>query len=113
MTVCHLEFHGWGVSYSYRPIQRITRSFQNACTRAGLTDFTFHDLRHTFNTNMRKAGVDQSVIMKMTEHRTAAMFERYNTIDKHDAIDAMARLDGFLSAPKSPESPDIVQTGEK
>jgi len=60
---------------------------------------------------MRKARVDQTVIMKLTGHKTLAMFTRYNTVDQDDAVDGMKRLDSFLSAQKSSESSDDVQTG--
>ena len=33
-------------------------------------------LRHSFNTRMRKAGVAESVIMKITGHSTREMFDR-------------------------------------
>jgi integrase len=56
----------------------------------------FHDLRHTCNTNMRKAGVAPSVIMKMTGHKTAAMFHRYNTVDMQDAQEAYLKLKEHL-----------------
>ncbi len=52
-------------------------------------------LRHTFNTNMRKAGVERSVIMKITGHKTMSMFERYNTVDRDDAHKAIKRLDDY------------------
>jgi hypothetical protein len=45
---------------------------------------------------MRKAGVDHSVIMKMTGHKTAAMFHRYNTVDVQDAREAYFRLEKYL-----------------
>ena len=45
---------------------------------------------------MRKAGVDRSVIMKITGHKTTVMFERYNTVDAEDARCAMNRFDGYL-----------------
>jgi integrase len=32
------------------------------------------DLRHTFNSNMLKAGVEQAIIMKLTGHKTVSMF---------------------------------------
>jgi integrase len=64
-----------------------------------IEDFRFHDLRHTFNTNMRKAGVDRSVIMKITGHNTMSMFERYNTVDGNDAVEAGRRLDEFIMPP--------------
>jgi len=56
-----------------------------------LKDFRIHDLRHTFNTNMRKAGVDRSVIMKITGHKTLSIFEGYNTIDAEDARSALVK----------------------
>ena len=45
---------------------------------------------------MRKAGVDRSVIMKITGHKTTAMFDRYNTVDSEDARFAMDRYEGFI-----------------
>jgi len=83
--------------YQGKPIKRIYHSFRSGCVAAELKDFRFHDLRHTFNTNMRKAGVDRSVIMKITGHKTMSMFERYNTVDSDDALTALRKLDEFLS----------------
>ena len=45
---------------------------------------------------MRKAGVDQSVIMKITGHKTPSMFQRYNTVDLADAKEAYQKLEGLL-----------------
>jgi integrase len=89
--------HNQVFTYRGRPIKGIRTAFLKACRKVGIEDFRFHDLRHTFNTNMRKAGVDQSVIMKLTGHKTAAMFHRYNTVDAADAKEAYRKLDGFLS----------------
>jgi integrase len=83
-------------TYRGQPIGVIRTSFNEACAKAGVKDFRVHDLRHTFNTNMRKAGVDRSVIMKITGHKTTAMFDRYNTVDSEDARTAMDRYEGFL-----------------
>ena len=89
--------HNRVFTYKGRPIMGIRTAFLKACRRAGIENFRFHDLRHTFNTNMRKAGVDQSVIMKLTGHKTAAMFHRYNTVDTADAKEAYQKLEGFLA----------------
>jgi len=96
--------------HSGRPIKSFRKGFENALDRAKIKDFWFHDLRHTFNTNMRKAGVDQTVIMKLTGHKTFAMFNRYNTVDQDDAIQAMQKLNLLLSEQKSNKSSDHVQT---
>ncbi len=43
-----------------------------------------------------KAGVPESVVMKMTGHETREMFYRYNTVDHDDARRAVDRLEDFL-----------------
>jgi len=45
---------------------------------------------------MRKAGVAESVIMKITGHSTREMFDRYNTVDEDDTRKAVQQLEGFL-----------------
>jgi integrase len=102
--------HDYVFTYRGKPLKGFREGFNRALKRAGIENFHFHDLRHTFNTNMRKAGVDQTVIMKLTGHKTFSMFNRYNTVDQEDAVNAMKRLDLFLSEQKSSESSDIVQT---
>ena len=59
---------------------------------------------------MRKAGVDQTVIMKLTGHKTLSMFNRYNTVDQDDAVEAMRKSDLSLMEQKARKSSDIVQT---
>jgi len=100
------------IVFTYRghPIKDIKEGFKSALKRADVDDFRFHDLRHTFNTNMRKAGVDQTVIMKLTGHKTLSMFNRYNTVDKDDAVEAMQKLNLLLAEQKANESSDNVQT---
>ena len=83
-------------TYEGKPIRSIKTCLKNACEKAGIEDFRFHDLRHTFNTMMRKAGVPKSVIMHLTGHKTNAMFDRYNTVDEEDAKDALQKLKEFL-----------------
>lgn len=91
--------------YKGRPIKSINKALRNACEKAGIPygrfekdGFVFHDLRHTFNTNMRKAGVPESVIMQITGHSTREMFDRYNTIDSEDTRQAIKQLQGYLQS---------------
>jgi integrase len=92
--------------YRGEPVKRDFRSgLKIACKRAGITygrfkkdGFIFHDLRHTFNTNMRKAGVPESVIMEITGHSTRAMFDRYNTIDVEDTRRAVDQMGAYLES---------------
>ena len=86
--------------YKGHRIKSIKTALNRACEKGGIKDFRFHDLRHTFNTMMRKAGVPKSVIMHLTGHKTSVMFDRYNTVDENDAREALQKMESFLSAGK-------------
>ena len=55
----------------------------------------FHDLRRTLNMCMRKAGVHESVIMKITGHSTWEMLGRHDAVDPADAREAVNRWGVF------------------
>lgn len=89
--------------YRGKPIVGVRAGVKKACEKAKIIygrfekgGFIFHDLRHTFNTNMRKAGVTESVIMEITGHSTREMFDRYNTIDEEDIRKAVDQLEVFF-----------------
>jgi integrase len=89
--------------YRAKAVKDIRKGIKDACKKAGIKygrsikgGFVFHDLRHTFNTNMRKAGVSESVIMKITGHSTREMFDRYNTVDESDSHQAIDQFESFL-----------------
>jgi integrase len=82
--------------YKGKPIKDIRTALTRACCVANIPygrgtkgGFVFHDTRHCFNTNMRKSGVPESVIMKITGHSTREMFLRYDTIDDADTRKAV------------------------
>lgn len=91
--------------YKGKPIRDIRTALRRACRDAGIPygrgtkgGFIFHDTRHSFNTNMRKAGVPKSVIMKITGHSTREMFLRYDTVDSQDTRKAVDQMEGFLKS---------------
>ena len=75
----------------------VQKFFKKSCIKVSVGPYRLHDLRHTFNTNMTKAGVDQVVIMKLTGHKTNSMFIRYSHLDREQGEGAMGKLSGFLS----------------
>lgn len=79
-------------SYEGNPITTLKRSFTRACRIAGIENFRFHDLRHCFRTNLRKAGVEQTVSMKMLGHRSVQAHEIYNSFDREDFEGAHGKL---------------------
>jgi integrase len=58
----------------------------------------FHDLRRTAIRDLRRAGVSESVAMKISGHKTREVFERYNIIDNADIVEAMEKLERFQRA---------------
>jgi integrase len=62
--------------------------FRRALDTAGLTGVSFHDLRRSFVTNARRRRVPESVVMKMSGHRTRSVFDRYNIIEEDDLREA-------------------------
>jgi len=55
----------------------VNQSFWRAVRRAGLVNFRFHDLRHTFATRLAEAGVDAFTLAVLLGHRTLEMTRRY------------------------------------
>ena len=53
----------------------------------------FHDLRHTFVTRKVSEGWDYKRIMAITEHKTFAVFQRYNNPSEEDLKAVVANSD--------------------
>jgi len=55
----------------------ISRSLHLALKKAKVTDFHFHDLRHTCATRMVQAGVDLYKVQRLLGHKSPIMTQRY------------------------------------
>ncbi len=55
----------------------LRRSFRLALRKAEIEDFHFHDLRHTFATNLVQAGVDLYKVQRLLGHKSPVMTQRY------------------------------------
>jgi len=80
-----------------KPIRDFRESWVLACQRVGVPGLLFHDLRRTAVRNLRRAGVEETVIMKITGHRMRSVFERYNITDETDAREAGRKAAQYLA----------------
>jgi integrase len=78
------SIHGRVFTRDGKPLTDIKKSFNMACKRAGIENFTFHDLRHTAINNWRLQGHDYFRIMAASGHRTMEVFKRYNTVSDEE-----------------------------
>jgi integrase len=60
-----------------------------------------HDFRRSASRNLIRAKVPQSVAMKITGHKSARMFERYNIVDTSDVEDPLVAVGKFSEEAKN------------
>jgi integrase len=87
------EFWFLGPRRFYRHFRK---AFDAACAAAGLQGIVPHDLRRSAVRNFIRAGVKESVAMRLSGHRTRSVFDRYNIVSEDDLIDASTKLQQFL-----------------
>lgn len=84
-----------------RKIRTFSKAFATACGKAGLVagrkGITPHDFRRSAARNMRRAGISESVIMKIGGWKTNSMFQRYNIVDSRDMQEALGVYGDFLA----------------
>lgn len=86
-------------TYKGKPINSAnTKAWQAARKRAGIEDFRWHDLRHTWATWQRQAGTPTHELQRLGGWRTGAMVERYAHLAPDHLALAASRLDSVLEA---------------
>jgi integrase len=76
-----------------KPVNGFRKVWDKVCTNAGIPGLLFHDLRRSGVRNLRRLGVQESVAMRISHHKTRAISERYNIVDGADLADAASKLD--------------------
>jgi site-specific recombinase XerD len=67
--------------------------FRSAVEEAGIEDFKFHDLRHTFATRLVQAGCDIYKVQNLLGHKSPTMTQRYAHHCPESLRDAVLKLD--------------------
>lgn len=96
-------------SISGKPFQDVKRSYNTACRKAGIKDFHFHDLRHTFASHLVMAGVDITTVSRLLGHKTLTMTLRYSHLAPEHMSKAVDMLDSALNG--NPISTKLAQFG--
>lgn len=80
----------------------LRKSWDLACEAVGLGGgrhggLIVHDLRRSTARNLRKAGIAETLIMKICGWKTESVFRRYNIVSE-DLVESMRKLEGAHSA---------------
>jgi integrase len=81
---------------------RCWRAWMRACRDAGRPGLLLHDLRRSAVRNLERAGISRSAAMKLTGHKTEAVYRRYAIVAESDLRDAGTKLAAMLGT--TPES---------
>jgi integrase len=88
-------------SYKGKPIRNWTnKTWQAACRRAGIDDFRFHDLRHTFATRMVAAGCPIEKLAKLGPWEIKVLLKVYYNPKSSDLADYVNLLKRAKGEPK-------------
>lgn len=76
------------------PFGDIKKSFFTTMKKAGVVNFRFHDLRHTFASHLVMAGVDLNTVRELLGHKSLEMTLRYSHLSpdhKKRAVDILGK----------------------
>jgi len=78
-----------------RPFTNINRSWKTAKRRAGIKNFRFHDLRHTFASYLVMGGVDLYMVSELLGHSSIDVTKRYAHLSpkyKKRAVEVLSKI---------------------
>lgn len=81
-----------GVDFDYNP----RKAFELACKKAGIKDFRFHDLRHTFCSWLAMEGQPIHNIMRLARHKDIKMTLRYSHLSPESKAVSAAAIDSHI-----------------
>ena len=74
---------------------QIKKSFHTVFKKAGITDFRFHDFKHTAATQMLEKGADIRTVQEILRHSSVSVTERYTHTNANKKKNAIELLSSF------------------
>jgi integrase len=91
--------------------ENVSLAFLRACRAVNISDFCFHDLRHTAASWMRMRGADIHTVALILGHKDLRMAARYQHLSPAFLSDAVMLLDGAFAEPaETPENKEKEQS---
>ena len=94
-VISSLVFHREG-----KPVQELRKSWATACKLAKCPGRLFHDFRRPCARDLIRSGVDETVAMRITGHKTRSIFDRYNVTNTDDLREAMLSVEKYRKTQK-------------
>jgi integrase len=99
---------------SGRPVtvSGLDTAWGRALERAGVTNFRFHDLRHTAATRLLRKSKNLKMVQKLLCHENIATTAKYAHVFDEDLRDALESM-GDVSAPQVPTENEMRAAGDR
>jgi site-specific recombinase XerD len=97
------------------PYRSFRTTFERTVRQAGIQDFTFHDLRHTFASRLVMAGVDLPTVKELLGHKDISMTMRYAHLSsdhKQAAVKKLEKVAAIFTITPQRQHDDLAQTIE-
>jgi site-specific recombinase XerD len=91
------------------PYNNVRKSFERTLKIAGINDFRFHDLRHTFASHLVMSGCNIRTVQQLMGHKDIKMTMRYSHLSKEHLQEAVGKLDMLWT----PYGHQVVNRSEK
>jgi integrase len=88
-------------TFQKEPVHQIKTAWRAAITKAGIRYYRFHDLRHTFNSRLMLAGVQQEIRKALMGHSSGEDVQaRYTHVELPAKVEAIAKLEQWVKTQK-------------
>jgi integrase len=101
-------------TYHRKPVQEVnTKAWRQALQRAGIKDFRWHDLRHTWASWHVQAGTPPNVLQELGGWESAEMVRRYAHLSSDHLAGYVDRLSALHAVADETSSYDLATVNKK